>query len=324
VHELGEVAGAVEGDSAEGGAQAGHEQSGGDAFAGDIADGEAEAAILEREDVVVVAADAESGAAGAGERGAGNDGHFLREKALLDFAGDLHFAIDALALGGFRGEGVGELADFESESGLASHGLQHLQVSAGPGSLRALGTEGHDAHEAVAAGQRHEQLGIEQVESATLGGAGHQVPGVRIVAVEPRRFVGIEEIADGRGLCGQSHGSIGGDAYGLLHVERITAAKQQGDLADVQRIADAARDGFEERLSFSKTADFVGELVEHHLGVVGFTEELTVEPLLEALTDSKAQGKNEDQEDQGSPDVRRLRNASFEHGQKEAESDDGE
>src|SRR6202044_2641177 len=64
-HELGEVARAVEGDSAERGAQAGHEERGGDAFAGNVADGEAEAAILETEDVVVVAAHAESGAAGA-------------------------------------------------------------------------------------------------------------------------------------------------------------------------------------------------------------------------------------------------------------------
>ena len=91
------------------------------------------------------------------------------KEALLDFASNLHFAFGALALGGFGGEGVGQLADFESEAGLARDGLQHLQIGAGPGCFRALGAESHDAHQAIAAGQRHEQLGVEQIEGATLG-----------------------------------------------------------------------------------------------------------------------------------------------------------
>ena len=35
-------------------------------------------------------------------------------------------------------------------------------------------------------------------------------------------------------------------------------AEEHGDLADVERIADGARDGFEEGLSFGEAADLVG------------------------------------------------------------------
>ena len=103
-YESGEVGGAVHGHAAERGAQAGHEQGGGDAFAGDVADGEAERAVVRAEDVVVVAANALRGAACAVDAVAGKRGELLREEALLHFAGDLDFAVDAFAAGGFAGE----------------------------------------------------------------------------------------------------------------------------------------------------------------------------------------------------------------------------
>ena len=324
VHELGEIAGSVEGDAAERGAEAGHEERGGDAFAGDVTDGEAEAAVLEIEDVVVVAADTEGGAAGSGEGGAGDDGHLLREEALLDFAGDLHLAVDALALGGFGGEGVGELGNFEGEAGLAGDGLQDLEIGAGPGGLRALGSESHDAHEAVAAGEGNEELGVEQVEGVTFGDAGHEVPGVGVVAIEAGGLVGVGEVADGGGLGGQGKAAVGRDANGLLDIEDVAAAQEHGDLADVEGVADGAGDGGEQRPGLGEVADLVGELVEHDFGVVGFAEELLVEPLLDAFADAEAEGEDEDEEDEGGPDIGRLGNAALDHGEEEADADDDE
>ena len=71
------------------GLEVGHEECSGDAFAGDVADDEAEAAVAEREEVVVVAADvagldADSGVVEGFERG-----ERLGEETGLNLPGDL-------------------------------------------------------------------------------------------------------------------------------------------------------------------------------------------------------------------------------------------
>ena len=55
-------------------------------------------------EIVVVSADTKRGAAVSGVVEAGNDGERLRKHALLHFAGDLHFAVEAFAVSSFGGE----------------------------------------------------------------------------------------------------------------------------------------------------------------------------------------------------------------------------
>src|ERR1700743_2967081 len=61
-------------------------------FAVDVAGSEAEGAVVQRKDVVVVAAHALRGTAGAVDRVAGQRGKVVREKPLQHLAGDLAFA----------------------------------------------------------------------------------------------------------------------------------------------------------------------------------------------------------------------------------------
>jgi hypothetical protein len=154
--------------------------------------------------------------------------------------------------------------------------------------------------------------------------AGHQVPGVGIVAVEAGGLVGVREVADGGSLRGEGEGAVGRDANGLLDIEDIAAAEEHGDLADVEGVADGAGDGFQQRPGFGEVADLVGELVEHDFGVVGLAEELPVEPLLDAFADAEAEGEDDDEEDEGGPDVGGLGLAALDHGQEEADADDDE
>jgi len=74
-------------------AWAGHGESGGDAFAGDIAQGDSQFTLGEGEKIVVVAADAEGGAAASKIIEAGDFGKALGEETLLNFAGDFDFAV---------------------------------------------------------------------------------------------------------------------------------------------------------------------------------------------------------------------------------------
>ncbi len=97
--------------------------------------------------------------------------------------------------------------------------------------------------------------------------------------------------------------------------------QQHGKLADVQGVADGAGDGFKERLGFGKAAHLVGELVEDDLGVVGFAEELAIEPLLQAFADAKAQGQDERKEDDRADDVGGARLLFVQKGQQQAEAD---
>jgi hypothetical protein len=80
--------------------------------------------------------------------------------------------------------------------------LQDLEVGAGPGGFRTFGSEGHDAHESIAAWEGHEEFGVEEVEGAAFGGSGHEVPGVGVIAIETGGLVGIGEVANGGGLRG--------------------------------------------------------------------------------------------------------------------------
>ena len=100
---------------------------------------------MEREDIVVVAANTLRGAARAVDAVAGERGKLLREEALLHLAGDLDFAVDALAARGLAGERVDERADLEREAGLGADGLQQAQVGGRVGLLRALGAETDEA-----------------------------------------------------------------------------------------------------------------------------------------------------------------------------------
>ncbi len=190
-HQRGEIAGLQQRCATQAGAEAGHEEGGGDAFAGDVAESEGEArrrraagTAGEKEEVVVVAADGLGGAAEAGEIDALEMGVDLREEALLDLAGDLNFAGDALAVSDLGGEVFEELGVFEREAGLGGDGLEELAVGAGVGLFGSLGAERDDAGETVAAGERDEKLGGEIVERGALGVGGVDEPAGGVVAID--------------------------------------------------------------------------------------------------------------------------------------------
>ena len=224
------------------------------------------------------------------------NGHLLRKEPLLHLTGNLHLAIDALALGCLGGQRMGQFSHFDGQPGLGGDGMQEMQIGRSVCGLGAFGPESHHAHESVAPRQRQQQLGVDQVEDVPLRGSCHQVPGVGVLAVKARRLVGGREVACGRGLRGQGNSTVNGYADGLLQLKVFAATEEHCHLIDVQRLGYAAGDGFKEWGGFGEAPYLVGKLVEHDLSVVRLAEELAIEPELQLLLHAEAeyehQGKN--------------------------------
>src|SRR6266481_755703 len=94
IHRTQEMVGLLLGDGAEAaqiGLQVGHQERGGDSFAGDVGDDEAEAALAEVEEVVIVAADLASLNADARVFESGERRQGLREQTRLHVLGDFEF-----------------------------------------------------------------------------------------------------------------------------------------------------------------------------------------------------------------------------------------
>ena len=131
----------VDGDgalAAEIGLKVSHQESGGDAFAGDIADDEAEPAVAELEEIVVVAADLARLDAHARVVEASERRKRLREEARLDLLGDFEFLSGtALLLDLFLSraallfDGVSDLVETEECEGVAV-GVAKARYGAAP------------------------------------------------------------------------------------------------------------------------------------------------------------------------------------------------
>src|ERR1700722_1376798 len=119
--EPGETDGAAESKPVQGRTDRSHQKGGGDALSGDIADGDAQAAVLKLDEVVVVAANLLGGAAKTGKVQTFDHGIDLGQEPLLHLAGNLDFTIDALALYRLLCEVVHQGVVFNGQPGLQRH-----------------------------------------------------------------------------------------------------------------------------------------------------------------------------------------------------------
>ena len=106
---------------------------------------------VERNEVVVIAANSQGGTAMPGDLHPTNGWGYLGKQAPLYFAGDFHFAVGALADDGLSGQRGKEPAVLDGEAGLSCDGAKQRQVAARIRSFAALRSQCYDADKILTA-----------------------------------------------------------------------------------------------------------------------------------------------------------------------------
>ena len=258
-------------------------------------------ALGKRQEIVIVSANAERGAAVSGVVEAGNGRQRLREQALLHFARDFDLAIQTLALRDFVGDLAHEVCVLEREAGLCGDGLQQAHVGTRVRLLGFFRTERDESEKLIAHSKRQKQFGLQTGELAALFVGDVRVaiePRIEVVQVDARGFLLLLQQARGGGDRREGDPGEVSVSHGIGRSVETIAAEQHGDLRHVERLRDARRHGFEQRLRFDHGANLLAKFGEDLFGVVGFAEETAIEPgaqLVRELAD--AQHKNDADED---------------------------
>ena len=142
--------------------------------------------VRQQDEVVVVAADAERGAAGAGVVEAGDRRVFLRKQPLLHVARDFDVARLLRARRHFGRDRCRQPAVLEREPGLRRHRVEQTDVRLGERLFRLLRPQAHDAEDLLVERQGQQQLRLQRVQRAPLLARRQLHPRIRVVELHER------------------------------------------------------------------------------------------------------------------------------------------
>ena len=233
--------------------------------------------LRQQDEIVVVAADAERGAAGARVVEARDRRVFLRKQPLLHVARDFDVARLLRARRHFGRNGRRQPAVLEREPGLRRHRVEQPDVRLREGLFRLLRPQAHDAQDLVVERQGQQQLRLQLFERASLR-AGRQLhPRIRVVELHERVLL-LAQPLHRHALRRNGHGRRRSIPERVRRPKRAAAVEENRNARHVQRFGDPRRDGLEQRSRFDHRPDLGGEVAQDRVRLVGLAEEPAIHP----------------------------------------------